>query len=242
MSKKITTEEFIEKAKIIHGDKYDYSLVNYIRAKTNVEIICPTHGVFTQRPTNHLSKKGCPKCANNVKLTTEEFIEKSKMIHGDKYDYSLVNYINIDTPITIKCPTHDEFNQIPYTHSIGHGCPKCRTSKGESLIMNYLNSKSIEYIYEHSFSDCKYKTKLRFDFFLPQYNTCIEYDGIQHFKSVPLFGGIKYLKELKVRDEIKNNYCINNNIKLLRIRYDEDIITSLDSYFSTSIMFIGSSQ
>ena len=111
MSKKITTEEFIEKAKIIHGDKYDYSLVNYVNAKTNVEIICSTHGKFKQMPTKHLSGCGCNDCGmdklhNTNRHTKLEFIEKSKMIHGDKYDYSLINYINIETPITIKCPTH----------------------------------------------------------------------------------------------------------------------------------------
>ena len=124
---KLTTDTFITKAKNVHGDKYDYTLVNYINAQTKIKIICPEHGVFEQTPNNHLSgKKGCPRCGGTMRLNTNIFIEKSKNIHDDKYDYSLVNYINCETKIKIICPEHGTFEQIPIDHLYNKsGCPYC---------------------------------------------------------------------------------------------------------------------
>lgn len=123
--KKLTTDEFIEKAKEIHGDKYDYSKVNYENRSTKVCVICPIHGEFWQTPEAHLHKQGCPKCSGNAKLTTEEFIIKAKKRHGDKYDYSKTIYINACTKVCIICPEHGEFWQTPHNHLSGQGCPKC---------------------------------------------------------------------------------------------------------------------
>ena len=92
MGKRLTTEEFIERAQKIHGNKYDYSLVKYENNEAIIKIICPKHGIFEQRVNNHLQKSGCPYCAGNIKKDTISFIEQSNKIHGDKYDYSLVNY------------------------------------------------------------------------------------------------------------------------------------------------------
>ena len=97
------TELFISKANKIHKNRYDYSKVNYINAKTKITIICREHGDFQQTPSNHLSNYNCQKCAKNFQLDTASFIEKAKNIHNDKYDYSKVNYINADTQITIIC-------------------------------------------------------------------------------------------------------------------------------------------
>ena len=88
------TKEFIAKAKAVHGDKYDYSKVNYAKNTTKVTIICKIHGEFEQCPAYHLLGQGCPECGGRRKLTTEEFIEKARKVHGDKYDYSKVNYVN----------------------------------------------------------------------------------------------------------------------------------------------------
>ena len=128
---KLTTEQFIEKARQVHGDKYDYSKVEYINAYTKVCIICPEHGEFWQTPNNHTNGKcGCPFCASNVKLTTEEFIEKARKVHGDKYDYSKVEYINSHTKVCIICPEHGEFWQTPSIHTDGIcGCPFCASKK-----------------------------------------------------------------------------------------------------------------
>ena len=127
MNKRLTTEEFIEKARKIHGDKYDYSKVEYKSATEKVIIICPIHGEFLQAPTNHIRKKnGCPKCqADKCRSTKEQFIEKAKSVHGDKYDYSKVNYINSHTNIAITCPIHGDFEQTPKSHLLGCGCKKC---------------------------------------------------------------------------------------------------------------------
>ena len=120
------TNLFISKAIKIHGDKYEYSKVNYINAKTKVTILCKTHGEFTQTPSNHLNRHNCQKCANNFKGNTEIFIEKAKQINGDRYVYSKVNYINADTPVLIICKEHGEFTQIPDFHiNRKCGCPKC---------------------------------------------------------------------------------------------------------------------
>lgn len=130
--KKLTTKDFIEKAKKIHGDKYDYSLVDYKNYSTPVEIICHKkdkndieHGVFLQTPRNHLQGDKCPKCYRSFKKTTEEFIEQAKQIHGEKYDYSKVCYKGNKIPITIICPKHGEFSQIPLYHLQGQGCIHC---------------------------------------------------------------------------------------------------------------------
>lgn len=130
MPKKVTTESFIQKAREIHGDRYDYSKVEYKSAKEKVIIICKEHGEFPQTPNIHLRGKGCPICGNisrgkSNSSNTEEFIEKARKIHGDKYDYSKVNYINNSTKVTIICPEHGEFSMIPSNHLRGQGCVRC---------------------------------------------------------------------------------------------------------------------
>lgn len=129
--KKLTTENFIEKAKKVHGNKYNYSKVEYKGCNEKICIICPEHGEFWQIPSSHLSGKGCSKCynkkrGNKLKLTTEQFIEEAKQIHGDKYNYSKVNYVNRKTKVCIICPIHGEFWQSPSCHIFNkNGCPKC---------------------------------------------------------------------------------------------------------------------
>ena len=124
----MTKEEFIEKARKVHGDKYDYSKVDYVNAKTKVCIICPIHGEFWQTPDNHLQGKKCYKCANK-NMTTEDFILKARKVHGDKYDYSKVDYVNTKTKVCIICPKHGEFWQMPNSHLCGSGCILCSYDK-----------------------------------------------------------------------------------------------------------------
>ena len=218
----LTTELFIHKAKNIHGNKYNYSLVNYINNKTKIKIICPVHGIFKQSPHGHLSGNGCDKCAKYS--TTEEFIDKSIHIHNDKYDYSLVKYINNKTKVKIICIEHGIFEQKPSHHLLGSGCPTCNESKGEKEISKILKNYNINYIREKRFVDCRNKLPLPFDFYLPEYNLCIEFDGQQHFEYIKYWkNDSNKLKIRKFNDDIKTTYCKNNNIKLLRIRYDEII-------------------
>ena len=125
---KRNNDTFIQKAKSVHGDKYDYSKVNYVNAHTKVTIGCHLHGDWDTLPCNHTTRKsGCPKCRNESnKLTTEEFIEKAKQVHGDKYDYSLVEYVNPQTRVEIICPVHGSFLQLPTVHrQSGSGCSSC---------------------------------------------------------------------------------------------------------------------
>lgn len=125
-----TQDDFICEANNIHNGKYDYSKVEYKGDKEKVCIICPKHGEFWQTPYNHLKGKGCPDCYGNRKLTTEQFIEKAKNIHGDKYDYSKVEYKNTDTKVCIICPEHGEFWQTPYKHiKRQQGCSICGDTK-----------------------------------------------------------------------------------------------------------------
>jgi hypothetical protein len=120
-----TTEQFIIDAKLIHGNKYDYSKVDYKNVSDKVIIICSSHGDFLQSPNHHLGGKGCKKCSGCYKSNTKEFIEKSKQIHNDKYDYSKVDYKNVSDKVIIICPTHGDFIQTPNTHLCGAGCQKC---------------------------------------------------------------------------------------------------------------------
>ena len=132
------TQEFVIKAKQIHGIKYDYRKVNYKTNRTPVKIICHLHGIFTQKPHEHLRGMGCGKCSNNIVLTNREFILKAIEIHGNKYDYSKVNYLENKSKVVIICRKHGEFYQIPNSHLRGRGCPHCNSSTGEAKISRIL--------------------------------------------------------------------------------------------------------
>ena len=126
MGKRKTTEEFIEKAILIHGNKYNYSKVNYINNITKIEIICQEHGSFYQTPTGHFNNSGCDKCAiKKSRSTTEAFITKASEIHGNKYDYSKVEYINVKNKVEIICKIHGHFFQTPNDHLSKKGCIMC---------------------------------------------------------------------------------------------------------------------
>lgn len=124
-SEQSTTEEFISKSNVIHGGKYNYDKVVYLKNKSRVVITCMQHGDFEQTPNSHLYGQGCPKCAGNKKTTQEEFLAKSEAIHGNEYRYDKVEYVNTDTKVFITCLKHGDFTQSPYRHLQGAGCPKC---------------------------------------------------------------------------------------------------------------------
>ena len=224
---KRTTEDFVKKAKELYGDKYDYSLVEYINCETKIKIICNTcKKNFLQNPNNHLRGRGCPICRGFYR-TTEDFIEKSNKIHDNKYDYSLTEYINSEIEVIIICPEHGKFKQIPYLHIYGTGCPYCKSSRGEKIIRNFLKENNIMYEEQKKFKDCKNKLPLSFDFYLTEYNVCIEYQGIQHFKPVEHFGGVDAFIKQKERDKIKKEYCKNNNIPLIEITYNNKNLSEI---------------
>ena len=214
---KLSTEEFIKKANEIHNNKYDYSKVNYLNSETKVCIICPEHGKFWQTPHSHLTGQGCPKCAGKNK-TIEDFIHQAKEIHGNKYDYSKVNYVGTETKVCIICPEHGEFWQTPHNH-IGNcqGCPECNTTKNSKIVQKIetkLKEFNIQYIKEKTFDWLKSKSHMYLDFFLPEYNVAIECHGLQHFEPVEYFGGkIAYDKRYEM-DTLKYKLCSEHNIKI----------------------------
>ena len=222
---KLETSEFIEKAKEIHGDKYDYSKVNYVNRHTEVCIICPECGEFQQTPNSHLSGNGCPKCKGWV-FNTEDFIDKAKKVHGDKYDYSKVDYKTSIIPVCIICPKHGEFLQKPNKHLCGCGCTKCNMSHLENNTMRILEHYNIEYECQKKF---KWSKRYRYDFYLPTLNVVIECQGEQHFTPVDFAGkgeknAIKELERNIKRDKIKKDLCNDNNVGIYYINYyDENI-------------------
>lgn len=223
------TEYFIRKSKEVHGDRYYYNLSEYINNRTDVIILCNIHEDFSQSPSNHYAGKGCPKCANELTGTKlskgiDKFIEDARERHGDRYYYNLSEYVNWETQVLILCCEHGDFLQIAADHTTnGSGCPKCCSSRGETEIRLFLLHNNINYIEQHTFETCKNIRPLPFDFYLPEYNICVEYDGIQHYQPVKYFGGKEKFEKLKYTDSIKNKFCDDNSIKLFRIRYDENI-------------------
>jgi len=283
-----STADFIKRAKLIHGNKYDYSKTNHINSKTKLCIICPKHKEFWTLPHNHLKGQGCPNCYNEIrgiksKISKKFFIDSCNKIHNNKYKYDINTFNGMTSRIKIKCPIHGlffkiayahltskqgcqkcsyesqlkplssfitesnkihnnkykynnfiylgafkksyitcyihgDFLQDPHSHLKGHGCPKCNSSKGELVVEQYLKEHNIKFKRQYKFKDCKDKKPLPFDFYLPNFNICIEYDGEQHFGK--WFTKIKIdFNIIKLHDNIKNEYCKNNNIKLIRIPY-----------------------
>lgn len=219
-NKILNTEQFIQKCKKIWSNKYSYEKTYWTNSKCEVIITCPEHGEFNQFASNHLKGYGCAKCKLNQRIN--KFKEKANQVHNSRFDYSQINYVNNKVEIGIICPKHGRFLQRPDNHLQGNGCPMCSLSKGESKIIEILDNHRIKYTTQKAFENCKAKYKLRFDIWLPDYNTCIEYDGEQHYEPIKFFGGKNNLKKNKQYDNIKNLFCINNNINLIRINYKQE--------------------
>jgi len=231
--KKLSQQEWVERAKIFHKNKFNYSLVEYKNAHTKVKIICPIHGVFEQDSNDHIRKAGCLKCKyeNHYKKTgksKKDFIDESNKIHENKYIYDNVEYKNIMNKVCIVCPEHGEFWQTPNKHLLGRGCPTCKQSKGEREIRKLLNKMKINFISQKTFKNCKNKNVLPFDFYIPSKRICIEYQGEQHYKPKDCFGGLDSFKRLKKNDKIKKKFCKENHINFLEISFKENIKTKLE--------------
>jgi len=231
------TQEFIQKVKSnIPNNIYNYSKVNYIDNHTKVCIICPKHGEFWQSPNNHLSKKqGCPECKSeklhkHFQKDPNVFIQQATQKHNNFYDYSKVEYQSSHIKVCIICPKHGEFWQTPASHLDGKGCPKCKMSKGERQVEQWLIQNNIEFITQKRFKECRNKYPLPFDFYLPQTNTCIEYDGELHFQKLRLENQKKAkqkLQQTQIHDKIKTKYCQDNQISLIRINFKDNILQVL---------------
>lgn len=179
--KRMSLQKFIKRSNEIHNNKYDYSLVEYINVYTKVKIICPIHGIFEQKPNNHLKGCNCLKCGyeingKNLKKTSRQFIIDAIEVHGDKYNYSSVDYKESQIKVKIICPVHGIFEQKPNTHLNGAGCPKCphNVSKGEKEISNWLESLNLNV-------ETSNRTIIKpkeIDIYLPDFNLGIEHNGI----------------------------------------------------------------
>ena len=162
MPAKKTIEDFIRRARIVHGDKYDYSKAVYLGTHTKLCIICPKHGEFWQEPDNHLSRKSiCPKCSAEIlsdrfRSNTEEFVRKARLVHGDKYDYSKVEYHHNEKRVCIICPEHGEFWQTPHVHLHGFGCSKCSNSYIPTTD-EFIDSLKSRYGDKYDYSKVDYK-------------------------------------------------------------------------------------
>lgn len=219
--KNLTQENFIRKSKIKHGNKYDYSLVKFVSG--DIPVMIGYNGIFyLQKPYQHLNS--CPeKIKLAIRKTTKCFVKESNLVHDFKYIYDKTDYIKNQIKVTITCPIHGDFTQTPLSHIQGNGCPRCNESRGERYIHQFLKKNNINYNRQHKFKDCRNILELPFDFYIPSMRTCIEFDGKQHYEPITHFGGLKAFETLKINDKIKSDYCEENYINLIRIKYDQDV-------------------
>lgn len=248
---KSSKEEFIKKAQEKHKNedgspRYLYDKVDYVNSRIPVTITCPTHGDFIRQPKEHINNNsGCDKCgrlrkSKNLTITSNEFIKKSQQLHQDSdgqplYNYDKVNYVSDKTPVTITCPKHGDFIQLPYIHKKGHGCSKCVESKGEIGATQFFKENNISHISQKKFDGCfnmensrKICYKLPFDFYIPESKIVIEIDGNHHF--FPLNGSESFRKRIS-NDELKNKFAKSSTeiSKLIRIYYTGKNITEVIS-------------
>lgn len=217
-------EVFLEKAKERFGDKYVYDLSKYETLNSTITITCPEHGTYEQVANTHLETEGCPRCgrlkANKTKsLTQEEFIYKCKDVHGDKYDYSKVEYVKGRDKITIICPEHGEFITTASGHLyMGYGCPKC-ILKSQTKLLEKLEKVFPEETFKWEYRN-EWLGKQRIDICLEKYCIGIEYDGKQHYVPIDYFGGEVAFREQVESDALKNQKCKENGFTLFRLKYD----------------------
>lgn len=224
---KYTTKQFVEQAKIKNTHILDYSKFVYTGTYGKSIVICPKHGEFLCRANNVLNNRGCPKCkfekiGNLTRVSKQTFTERVNKIHNNKYDYSKVIYINNQTKVCIICPQHGEFWQSPNKHfSRKQGCPICKSSHAERRIILFLEENSIAYERQKRYENCRNKKPLPFDFYIPEKNLLIEYDGELHYRASRRAKSQDKLKQTQLHDKIKSQFAKDNNIDLIRIPYWE---------------------
>jgi hypothetical protein len=223
-----TTENFKNELFKLYGD--EYSLIGeYKNSKTKLKII---HNIcsfeYDVTPNKILSGCKCPKCYGHMKLSNDDFVERFKLATENDYKIISGKYTNNRSKIVFKhLDCNNEFEMTANNFLNGQRCPNCKKfkSKGIKLIEKWIIENNLIYKSEHRFKDCIYKLPLPFDFVIFNIQNeivcLIEYDGEQHFKPIDVFGGEEGLKETEIRDEIKNKYCEQNDIKLIRIPYWE---------------------
>ena len=215
----ITTEDFILKSKKKFKDRFNYSKTVYKGKCESLTITCLKHGDFETPAYQHFKYHfGCPTCSKEIPLIkkTEQRIDKARKIHQNRYNYSRVIPCTDTNKVEIICPKHGSFWQKPNSHtSSKYGCKLCNDSKGEVKISLILKKHGINYIREYKIDHYHY----RYDFFLPDFNTFIEFNGIQHYQEVKFFGGSKGFKSTKKRDKKKKELIKKQNGILITLSY-----------------------
>ena len=235
VKKTMNNDQFIEKANKIHHGKYDYSNVKYEKSNKKVSVICPIHGEFLVRPNDHLMGRGCITCGNlrkgqAKKDTLESFIVKARDVHGNKYDYSKVEYVNSKTKICITCPIHGEFWQSPDSHLQGVGCPSCgnNISMAENDIADFCSSILGEENIKHR--DRNVLKNRELDIYIPSKKIAIEYNGL-------IWHSEKYGKDRNYHLN-KTEECKKLGIKLIQI-FEDEYINHKDIVFNKIAHIIG---
>ncbi len=224
-NKRSHRKTFVSRSIKVHGNRYGYCNVKYVNSYTRVEILCNKHGSFYPTPTAHISGSGCRKCANEGKshpiATTEEYIKLVTSVHGEVYLYENTRYSRWRNSVSIVCRIHGEFTQRADHHASGSGCKRCRVSKGEDAIAKVLIKMAYCFVQEKRFDSCRSLRPLPFDFYIQSENLLIEYNGEQHYESIPYFGGENTLKSIQNRDIIKHEWAKANGYTLLIIKYTD---------------------
>jgi len=229
-----TAEQFIKKARKIHGDYFDYSKVVYKNNSTKITITCPVHGDIRILPDNHISRQsGCRKCldvanASRQRMSLDEFVRRAREMHGSQFDYSDINYKNRDTKITIICKDHGPVTVHPRSHLSGNnGCPNCfEKSKAENVLFEFLYNRFSDYntIFRNTrpIKNIQGTSRLELDIIFVEAACAIEYNGDQHYNKDSYFNKIGTSKtSIFDRDEYKRQWCKERNIKLIEIPYWE---------------------
>lgn len=228
--KKKTHDEYIAEVEMINPNIEVAEL--FINVNTKILHRCKIDGCeWYVTPNAILRGKGCPKCAGNERYGHDGYIKRVAEINSNIEVLGM--YVNAHIPILHRCKIDGcEWFAKPNGILSGTGCPKCNESKGEKTIANWLNKNNILYESQKRFDDCRSKKPLPFDFYLPHYNVCIEYNGIQHYEPIDYFGGQKNFESQILRDKIKREYCKKNNILLFEVPYysdlDEELIRLYD--------------
>lgn len=245
--KPMSHDHFLNRVKELVGDEYQV-LSEYKNSTTKVLMLHKKCGeTFESVPAYFFSGNGCPGCGKKKSVasrtkTNETFLKEVYKLTGEEYSF-LQNYVNSSTKIKVRhnlCGS--EYLVRPNDFRKGHRCAKCASSKGEEKIRNYLTSMNIDFKEQYRIRECRNERPLPFDFAVFENNkllTLIEYDGKQHFYAYESWGGVEKLKTTQRHDAIKNNYCQQNNIHLLRIKYTEikQIELILENYFSEEQIF-----
>lgn len=218
--------------------KSEYKLISDFKGvSTNVKIYHKKCGhTYEVMPLNFLKGDRCPyetgeRRGNANRITQQEFEKRLKDVWGREYK-NVGKYVASKRPITVihtKCGKAFETTPDSLLHH--HGCPFCKESLGERKIAKYLTSHNISYVAQKKFASCKNKLELPFDFYIPSLNMCLEYDGEQHFKPLKFFGGKKKFEYRHHNDLIKNKFCKEAGIKLIRIKYNEKLDERLEQIF-----------